>query len=187
MKNLKWMSLALVAVFAVACDPYEDEKTGTPNIVTVMATNPIEGLDAVLGTASGEAWTVANVPCGAVEAGQLDNSLFFIVLDRQVDGALVQVDTADCTPAPASLTITPAAPAGRTWYTCYSPASATPDSGGSIVVFQGAEGGLDAWSDAALDPLWLYLPAATYDINGSVAGRTIDVTITPDAATCGGV
>lgn len=187
MKNLKWLSLALVAVFAAACDPYDDEKTGTPSIVTVIASNPYELLDPVLGTASGEAWTVADVPCGTIAAGELDNSVFFIVLDRQVDGALVQAALTDCTPAPASLTITPAAAAGNAWYTCYSPASATPDSGGSIVVFQGAEGGLDGWTDSAHEPLWLYLPAATYEINGTIAGRLIDVTITPDAATCGGV
>jgi hypothetical protein len=186
MKNIKLLSLVVLALGAVACDPYDDEEGGTPNIVTAGAANIPDGVDAVVGAAAGDAWTVADVPCGGVvddddvvqNPGAFDNSYFYVTFDRQIDGSLVQTGVDDCTPVAGSLTITPAPASGLSWYTCYSPSSGSPNEGGSIVIYQAAEGGSSGWGE------FEYLPQATYTVVGEVAGRAINLTVTPDAATC---
>jgi hypothetical protein len=186
MRNFHLLTLVAVALLAVACDPYDDVKGGTPNVVGVGAANTLDGMDAVEGTAAAAGWTVAGATCGGVtdaddnvvNAGAFDQSYFYITLDRQIDGALVQTSVTDCTPVAGTLTIDPAPAAGNSWYTCYSPASPSPDQGGSIVVYQAAAGGSDGWHD------FEYLPAATYTIVGTVAGQSINVTVTPDAVSC---
>lgn len=186
MRTSHLLSLAAVALLAVACDPYDDVKGGTPNVVGVGAANTIDGMEPVEGTAAATGWTVAGATCGSVEdddhaivnPGALDQSYFYITLDRQIDGALVQSALDNCTPVAGTLTVTPAPAAGNAWYTCYSPASPSPDQGGSIVVYQAAEGGSTGWAD------FEYLPAATYAITGTVAGQAINVTVTPDPVSC---
>lgn len=181
MKNFKWMSLVVLALVAVACDPYEDVASGTPNIVGAGAANVVDGVDAVEGTAAGDAWTVAGVPCGNVtdshdvvlNPGAFDNSYFYVTLDRQIDGGLVQTSVTDCTPVAGSIAVTPAPAAGNAWYACYTPSSGSPNQGGSIMVYQAAAGGSEGWAD------FTYLPSATYQITGTVAGRAINVTVTP--------
>jgi hypothetical protein len=183
MKTIRLLSLVLLAAASVACDPYDDVKTGTPEIITVIAANSIDGVDPVLGTSGDAGWTVTGATCGGVlddadavvNPGAFDQSYFVIVFDRQVDGALIQSDPVDCTPAPTSVTITPAPATGNAWYTCYNPSAGTGDWGGSIVVYQAAEGGSNGWGD------FEYLPSDTYTITGNVAGRQIDVTVAPCA------
>lgn len=192
MRNFHLLTLVAVALLAVACDPYDDVKGGTPNVIGAGAANTFDGLDPVEAVQAATGWTVAGVGCGGavdphgpgaaddevLNPGLLDLSYFYITLDRQIDGALVQTSVTDCTPVAGSLTISPAPAAGSSWYTCYSPASPSPDQGGSIVVYQGAAGGSDGWHD------FEYLPPQTYTVVGTVAGQSINVTVTPDAASC---
>jgi hypothetical protein len=184
MKNLLRISLVVVGLVSIACDPYDDVSGGTPNVVAAGAANVIDGVDAVEGTGASNVWTVAGVPCGGItdaanvvqNPNQFDNSYFYVTFDRQIDGALVQSSVTDCTPATGStLTITPAPSGGNIWYTCYTPSSGTSAEGGSIVVYQAPPGGSEGWAD------FTYLPSATYHIAGTVAGQTIDVTVTPGA------
>ena len=102
--------------------------------------------------------------------GFIDQKEIFITFDRQVDGALVQASPTDCTPAAGWLTVTPAAPAGFAWYSCYSPSSPKASEGGSVVVYQAADTGSEGWSNAEFVDGTVGLHSA-----GTVAGRAIDV------------
>ncbi|WP_242338337.1 MULTISPECIES: hypothetical protein [Anaeromyxobacter] len=179
MKNTKWLSLVAVAALAVACDPYSDAKKGSPQIVAVTAANLAGGADAVSADRTGEAWSSAGT-CGGildkdkavVNPGQFDATTIFVTFDRQVDGGLVQTSLTDCTPAAGWLTVTPAAPAGSAWYSCYSPSSPSAAEGGSVVVYLGPAAGSDGWGDAEFID-----GSAPVHITGTVAGRAIDVTL----------
>ena len=102
MKNIKLLSLVVLALGVVACDPYDDTKGGTPNVVGAGAANAIDGVDAVEGTVSGEAWTVAGVTCGGVldaddvvvNPGAFDNSYFYVTLES-ADRRRARADVAD--------------------------------------------------------------------------------------------
>ena len=143
MKNIKWMSLALVAVFAVACDPYDDAKGGTPQVRSIFASSQGDLVEATPAATAG-AWIIEDAGsfCRAATTGTnplpevvtATQPLIFVALDRQMDPTAVQSSVDDCTPTGGWLTGTPA-PADMTWYACYSPASPTPAEGASIVLF----------------------------------------------------
>jgi hypothetical protein len=180
MKNTKWLSLVAVAALAVACDPYSDAKKGSPQVVAVTAANLADGVDAIPATEASGAWSVAGATCGSVtdendavvNDGQFDLKTVFITFDRQVDGALVQTSLTDCAPAAGWLTVTPVAPAGSAWYSCYSPSSPSAAEGGSVVVYLGPAAGSGGWEDAEF-----ISGSAPVHITGTVGGRAIDVTM----------
>jgi hypothetical protein len=202
MKNFKWMSLALVAMFAVACDPYDDEKTGTPNIasVTVADFDTLHGFSATQG--AGGAWTV-NIDCAALTEAycgpdfndpedpadgpgvftSLEALTLFVSMDRQFDGLTVQESLSSCAPAGSWLTVSTPAPTGTSWFSCYSPGSPTPGEGGSVVIFTSATptapATVDNWEGFDVFPI------GTTQVTGTVADRAIDVTVTTvDPTTC---
>lgn len=194
MKTINWMSLIAVAALAVACDPYTDAKKGTPNIAAVTAANTADGATAVVGAPAGAAWTVTGNSCGTLQVsatspilnpGQFDVTAFFITFDRQIDGGLVQTSLTDCTPTGGWLTVTPAAPAGFTWYSCYTPSSPQSREGGSVVVYQApaavpASAGPPAVEAVLASSGWgdaVYIDNAPIHITGTVAGRVIDVNV----------
>ena len=79
---------ALLAVGITGCDPYEDEKGGTPAVVGVTLT---EGGSPVLGTANGGAWSVT--------ADDHEQYVVFIHTNKLLDPATIQTSVSDCTPA----------------------------------------------------------------------------------------
>jgi hypothetical protein len=207
MKNLKWLSLVLTAVFAVGCDPYDDVKSGTPTFLSATAADLVNGV-AYGAAATGDTATI-DITCADVTANfcpldptdpdadqltdftTLTDLAVFITFDRQIDGAAVQSTLDDCSPTAGWLSVTPAPAAGEAWYSCYSPSSPSPDEGGSVVVFTAAvpavavppapQATIAGWGD------YSPLPAAPAPIvvSGTVAGRAVSVTVNRvDVTTC---
>lgn len=144
MKNLKLLTLG-IAVLAVACDPYSKTPGGAAKVAVVTATSGSRDNSgvAVDATASGTDYTVAaHASCKDGVGPVVDQSLTFVWLDKQIDGATVQTSVSNCTPVNGWLTATPDAPSGRSWYSCYYPSSPAPELGGAIVVFQARSGGV---------------------------------------------
>ena len=191
MTNIKWSILGVLAAAAMlaACDPYEDQSTAAPVVVAVTATNgapSIPGLgDYTEGTASGTAWTVADVPSDCA-AGVVTSHepILFVTSNQVLDGASIQAGLQDCTPAgtPAWLTATPPAPLGETWYACFQPGTPSPDLGSNVVIFRDTSGGQSGWDTASLTEA-SNDAVTTYTFDGSVRdwqgqGMLIDVTVT---------
>jgi hypothetical protein len=152
--NRNWLTLGVVALLAIACDPYEATNEDPPSVVAVTATQTVDG-DLV--PASGAevtpgVWNV-EVPsvCTAGESAALQTALF-VIFNKVMDGRTVQTyaETNESTPtAPkfewfcdpfegwlqTALTSGPAFPAGGQWYSCYNPSSAVPGEGASVVLY----------------------------------------------------
>jgi hypothetical protein len=209
MKNIKWLSLVVLALGAVACDPYDDAKSGTPNLLSVTAADFGGGAgfsttgDTDSVSADGTATldiTCADI-CEAFHVDPADGAdsddpsdftdltelAIFVTFDRQFDGDAVQSTLSNCSPTGGWLTVTPTAAAGEGWYSCYSPSSGSPDEGGSVVVFNGGapvgeDSTIAGWDE--FEPL--AAAPAPIVLTGTVAGRTLNVTVNRvDTATCG--
>jgi hypothetical protein len=168
---------ALLALGVAACDPYEDEKGGTPTVVGVTLTEGHVPSNAEP-PAAGAAWSVTGEDSA--------QNVVFVAANKSLDGASIQTSPADCTPAGGWLTATGPAitcEAGTpTWYTCYQPASPTPEQGGSIAIFQSCDpistdGG---WFDVAE-----LAPSSTYTFTGTVqdrGGNPLEINVTVNTA-----
>jgi hypothetical protein len=148
MKKLSTM-MAVLALVATGCDPYEDAPGGDPQILTVTASG--WDMDApVEGALVGDQWTLTDVPADV-------NGAIIVTTNQLLDGTSIQTggqDPADaasygnCVPANDWLTVTadddvqplngpsddPADP--FQWFTCYYPGAATSSYGASIVIFR---------------------------------------------------
>jgi hypothetical protein len=208
MKNIKLLSLVVLALGAVACDPYEDVKRGTPSLLSVTAADFGGGVGFTSTNVTPEGTATLDITCQDVcdlygadptdpdadepaDFTDLTEMAVFVTFDRQFDGNAVQTSVSDCEPTGGWLSVSPAPAAGEDWYSCYSPASPTPDEGGSIVVFSSAvpppaapplpQETVSGWSDFTV----LSAAPAPIVITGSVAGRTLNVTVNRvDTATC---
>jgi hypothetical protein len=184
MKKLSTM-MAVLALVATGCDPYEDAPGGDPEIlaVSVAGLNKTSGarVNAVNGELVGDQWQVAGVPVSTTAAS---NDTIVIVTNKLLDGATIQTEaqdpsnaasTGDCTPAGNWLTVTKNGVADNDpgsdlkWYTCYYAGAATPDQGSSIVIFR-APADNPPTQVATTRPLMTATldPAATYVFTGTV-------------------
>jgi hypothetical protein len=203
--NRNWLSVGIVAVLlAAACDPYTEAPGGPASIVSVLTTSGNAGLTATEGVASGGAWVVpppstdptvgVGVPstCTTADGTLADESIIWVVMNKQINPASVQATTADCTPAGNWLTVTPAAPAGSAWYSCYIPSAPSASEGGSIAIFL-APAATPATGQGEAEPLPGAANATTaYRVTGNVKDNTganvpLDATITiaPDPGDTG--
>lgn len=178
MKTNNWLILGVVAAALVACDPYDDPQTASA-VRSVFASDGGGSIDA------DAANTIADVACDAPAWVQ-------IVTNGRLNGAAIQQTPGDCRPAAGWLTVTPAAPAGQAWYSCYMPSSPASYEGGSIVIyladFSEDDPGTpavdetfysDGWHDAAPFGAGFTITGAT--VSG-VAVPTIAVTCAPPPA-----
>jgi hypothetical protein len=203
MKTMKaWLgaTLAVLALALGGCDPFEEQGDlgGAPRLIRAGAfdirhvTEPtyVDAADngvAVL-TADVILEAVADDPATPTVDESAPEDLNQTVIELQfsalLDGASVQraapdpvTGGEDCTPV--GLTITPAAPAGQGWFTCYDSTAGASDHRGRIFVFRNANGPTDDPGDfttATLDP------GVAYRIVGSVRAENgtqipVDVTV----------
>jgi len=198
--NRNWLMLAVVAL-AAACSPYEDADSGPAHILSVLTSSGSYG-SVTDGTETAGAWSVAEVPsfCDPVDGTLSEENIIWIILDKQISAASVQTtlpdpltgDPGDCTPTGGWLTVTPAAPAGFAWYSCYVPSGPQSSEGGSIVIFLATDAAPASGQDE-----WDYVSGVSddftsYTLTGSVDSKDgtpvdIDVTvgIAPDAGDVG--
>jgi hypothetical protein len=183
MRKLNWLTLGALAVaFAAGCNPYSKENTGAPSIVAITAAD-LAGGTPTPGASGANGWTIEGIPstCAAgtpTSPSQITSAqpVFFVTFNKVMDGRTIETTTTDpvtkqtvtdCTPASSWLTVTPAAPEGMAWYSCYTPSSASPDWGGSIVIFRAPAGGQNGWASFA--PTEAQQAAnTTYTVKGTV-------------------
>lgn len=171
---------ALLAGSVIACDPYEDEKGGTPAVTGVVLSDGETPTEVTAPDSSGT-W--------AVTGEDSAQNVVFVITNRLLSGSSIQTTPADCTPANNWLTVTTTAPeitceAGTpAWYTCYLPSSPVPSQGGTVAIFRACEApsASDGWFG-----LGQLAPSSTYRFTGSIqdSGGTalpIDVTVTTAA------
>jgi hypothetical protein len=152
---------------------------GTARIVDagVSGTAWSQGASASAATPGVQTWsipicTVTDKTTGAVS---LSGSVINLIFNKQLDGAAIQTTPSDCTPAGGWLTVTPSAPAGSTWYSCYSPSAPAANLGGSVIVYLAPTAPVSTgWADAAT----LAMTDLPINLAGKVAGESIDVTVT---------
>jgi hypothetical protein len=186
MKKLNWLALVMAAAAMTACDPYPGVAGGAARIVDAGVTNHATWHQ---GTATGTPPTVAwsavacTTPTGALEA-----PFITVVFNRQLDGAGIQTGVDDCTPANGWLTVTPPAPAGSTWYSCYSPSAPDKTLGGSVVIYLGPAAVAATATTAAVPPSSSWSDAEDlaqpppYHLTGVVEGESLDVTVSAGEA-----
>jgi hypothetical protein len=172
---------ALLAVGFTACDPYEDEKGGTPAVTSVVLSDGSTPTEVTAPDSSGT-W--------AVTGEDSAQNVVFVIANKLLSGSSIQTTPTDCTPANNWLTVTTTAPeiscdAGQTpaWYTCYLPSSPVPEQGGTVAIFRACEApnSTDGWFVLAQ-----LSPSSTYHFTGSIqdsggAALPIDVTVTTAA------
>jgi hypothetical protein len=207
MRNLWW--LGVVAAVA-ACDPYDDERGGQPEILSVIASGgdsdgAAEFFDAALNEASGAYEVTATSTCTPAvpddpatteddsepEATIADASIIYVKMNKLLDGASIQATPESCAPANGWITATKnGAPDTENWFSCYSPATATDAEGSSIVLYRG----LDVTTGSSGDGWFVQSDSAsksevnTYTIQGTVQDKSgnpiplsIAYTVDPDA------
>lgn len=193
MKTLnKGILAALTVVVMASCDPYAKVDTGTPVVIGAIVSQGC-GVDGCAvaneGTESpAGVWTVSNVPSDCTPAPTIINDMtgvIFVKFNKLLDGFSVQTDVDDCTPFNGWLTVTPAAPVGQQWYSCYDPSSPSPDEGATVAIFRAPASPLaEGWSVAG--PIGASATAVTsYRVTGSVSDKQgnpvlIDVTAEVD-------
>jgi hypothetical protein len=150
------MIAALAAVGLVGCgEPWPGENKTSPQIARVIAMDPasLGGFDptgsvqvnapdaAGVWQLSGMNYVIPGDPTATPPEPDTpaQASLIVVQANKLLDGASIQVSPTDCTPVPGALTITPAPPAGNTWYTCYNPTSPNTDQGGSVMIYAGSD------------------------------------------------
>lgn len=203
MKTLnKGILAALTLVAMASCDPYAKVDTGTPLVIGATASEDcsvdgcataFEGND----TAAAGFWVVPAVAsaCTPATAGPPATpiindatAVFFVRFSKLLDGFSVQTAVDDCTPAGNWLTVTPAAPAGETWYACYDPSSPAPYEGSSVAIFRAPAAAAGPPVVLPADGWYLTGPVeasatvvTTYHFTGSVSdkqGHTVAIDVT---------
>jgi hypothetical protein len=193
MKKLSTM-MAVLALVATGCDPYEDAPGGDPQILTVTASG--WDMDApVEGALVGDQWTLTDVPADV-------NGAIIVTTNKLLDGTSIQTggqDPADaasygnCVPANDWLTVTangeeqplsgpsddPADP--FQWFTCYYPGAATSSYGASVVIFR-TYASQAPTTTAITRPLQTAFldPAVAYVFTGDVrddSGNTLSINV----------
>jgi hypothetical protein len=193
-RKLWWVgAVALIA----ACDPYDDENTGTPQVLSVFASNSGEAFEGTGDLQNG--FTVVTpstcTPADGADPEETvaDASVIYVKFNKLLDGASIQATPASCVPANNWLTdATTSTVADPTvdWFSCYNPSSPTSSEGASVIIYPGADvtGGVagEGWFTGAL-------PANTseaivYTLTGTIADKQgnqipLDITFTvnPDA------
>ncbi len=164
--------LGALAMLGGACDPYDDENKGPLEILQVLAA----GDETVISDSTGNPYVLAGVPSGG--------TVFWVKTSKLLDGAAIQVDPMSCVPAAAvNLTVNGEAnPAG--WFTCYYPSGGTTAEGASVVIYQGADTGIDAayTDDADLPPGEYSITATLTDKQGNAVPVTINASVLPAPA-----
>lgn len=188
--NKHLITLAVLALAAVACDPYKDPPSGTPAVISAVITGRNAGLENLLfagwpdnsvgpydGELVGDTWTnFANADGhGATRSpsGTTGRILVFTT-NRLLDGASVEQTPNSCLQvAAANWSITGTGPTALAaanptgvWYTCYYPSSPTDTIGASVYVY---------FSTTAPGPSTAAIPiragrmvVGTYAISGTV-------------------
>lgn len=206
-RNLWW--LGVVAAVA-ACDPYDDERGGEPEILSVVASGgdsdgAAEFFDAALNETSGAYEVTATSTCTPAvpddpetteddsepEATIADASVIYVKMNKLLDGASIQATPESCEPANGWITATKnGIDDTANWFSCYSPATATDAEGASIVLYRGVDvttgSSGDGWfvqsDSASSSEVNSYTIAGTVqDKQGNPVEINIAYTVEPDA------
>lgn len=176
---------ALLALGTAACDPFEENKGGAPEVIGAQITgfvpDEFDNADFTLAYpntqgvpgATPGSWTIANTSA--------DQKVVQLFMNKLLSGSTIQTSPSDCTPAGNWVQVTP--PTGCPWYSCYQPSSPTAAQGATVLLFQ-ACGAVTA-NDGPFDVAEA-LPAGTFHITNapnSIRDNqgnpvTIDVTVT---------
>jgi hypothetical protein len=196
-RKLWWVGA--VAIIA-ACDPYDDENTGAPDVLSVFASNADEAFEGTGDLENGFS-VVAPSTCTPVdpedptseEETVADAPVVYVKFNKLLDGASIQETPASCAPKNEWLTVvttsTAADPAVE-WFSCYNPSSPTSSEGASVIIYPGADvtGGAEGegWFTGGLPAS--KSEAIVYTLTGTVADKQgnqipldITFTINPDA------
>jgi hypothetical protein len=202
MKTLNKGILAALTVVAMAsCDPYAKVDTGTPVVIGAMVsqTCSVDGCAVAYEAPAAPVppatlWTIPAVAsdCTPATVGPPATPIIndmtgviFVKFNKLLDGFSVQTDVDDCTPAGDWLTVTPAAPAGQQWYSCYDPSSPSPNEGASVAIFRAATptapATISGWGDVTVPVEASATDATPYHVQGTVFDKQgnavlIDVT-----------
>jgi len=198
MRNLtKWLLVTLTAATVVTgCDSFDDAVGGSPAVISVGFSLDGAPFD---GTGSGSTWTIPTVGsvCDDASATVGSQGFFFVKFNKLLDGFSIQTDPTNCTPVAAlNLVITPAAPAGSSWYACYNPQSPSPDEGASVVIYQAPTATLTippsgGWIDATPIPgsgtavTVVHATGTIHDKGGAAASFDVTANIVPDPGLAG--
>lgn len=183
--NKHLITLAVLGLAAVACDPYKDPPSGTPAVISAVITGRNAGLENVIfgwpatavgpydGALSGDTWTnFANAdghgPTPSPTASSYGRILVFTT-NRLLDGASVEQTPNSCLPVTSAnwtFTVPAGHPTNGAWYTCYYPSSPTDTIGASVFVY---------YSSTAPGPSTAAIPiragrmvAGAYSVSGTV-------------------
>lgn len=160
----KIITLAVVGLTIVACDPYNSEPSGTPAVRSAVITGRNAGLESVvfgwpdeyngpyngtLNTAT-NTWTNFKSPADKLDppltpqdptpsptAATYGRILVFTT-NVLLDGTTIEQTPNSCLPVAASnwvFTVPAGHPTNGAWYTCYYPSSATASDGASVYVY----------------------------------------------------
>jgi hypothetical protein len=127
---------------------------------------------------------------GAVFA---DDPVLFVSFNKQLNGFSIQTAVDDCQPAGGWLTVSPGAPAGESWWSCYNPSSPTPAEGGQVVIFRSAGAAVASWDDPSFvegdgDVVTSYAVSGTIkDRDGQDAAIDVRLDVTPNPGQTGAV
>lgn len=197
----KVLGIALAVAALAGCDPYQEGGSigGAPRLLRAAAfhvatesvvaeatdnTVVLDGVDVLTDAIPDDPATPEDdsaPPDPRLNAIQLQFSSFLDGKSVQAAAPLADGTPGDCTPV--GLTVTPAAPAGSKWFTCYDPASGADDARGSVIVYRHAlptsapddETDIEDLSTAELDPNVTYLITGTVRASG---GQEIPVNVT---------
>lgn len=194
-RKLWW--LGAVAVIA-ACDPYDDERGGTPEILSVFGSVGDDFVDAEGDATTGYTITTpsACVPADAEEGTEQHVDplmpVIFVKFNKLLDGASIQATPESCAPANDWLSVARnGAPDTGDWFSCYNPSSPTASESASITLYRGEDVSTGVAGDG-----WLSVASgagsatevSTYVLTGNVQdkqGNAIPINITyvvqPDA------
>jgi len=188
----KIIALAALSLSVGACDPYEDEPGGTPQVIQAMVSGRLSGpwFD---NTADGTGlWTpdttygedaegnLIEVPENPAESAGSDGRIVVVKTNVLLDGASIEATPQSCVPAGNWLNVTtaPAGLTGGTWYTCYFPGTPTTLEGASVLIYYSA---LAPGVLTANAPLRAgRLVAGDYAMNGTIRaknGTPIDIRV----------
>lgn len=175
----KIIALAAVSLAVSACDPYEDEPGGTPNVIEVMVVPQTASQGGTIVDDDGtDGWSVTGV-----QASATNGRMLVVKTDGLLDGSSIEATPQSCVPAGGWLTVTTNAtlPAGGQWYTCYNPGTPTALEGASVIIYYSttAPGVLAAAAPRTAGRM----AAGDYNFTGTIQGKNggdvlIDVDVT---------
>jgi hypothetical protein len=203
-RKLWWVGA--VAIIA-ACDPYDDENSGAPQILSVFSSNADEAVEATGDATAGYELTTASVCSPLVPAEDGDPEIpqhvdpvhpaIYVKFNKLLDGASIQASTQSCEPANGWLTVTRNGAPDTGWFSCYNPSSPTTSEGASVIFYRGADVSVGAAGDgwfAVATGAGSTTEFAEYVLTGNILDKqgnqipiNITYTVEPDAGPLGDV